>query len=359
MTITAAQKAGILADYRAGKVKTATELGKKFNVSRSAVYRVLTAAKVPEAEKPQRTVELRNTIESVTKTKPSLRMVAKEMDAESDSGSEASQVSHSFFQRSEKFADSLGLPEPTGVSHHVDDKQAAMDDEEREENIEAAMGMVLGAEAIGAPPKSRLLEELDSAFAKPPPPRAAAKPEKVAMEDDDAIELPRAVFVDRGDLTQRILFNVENFGPLLTGIVGTNPSEFIQGLERRGDLELKALLNTLERTRSVGNLAGGFKQTFYAVSQATEVVTKLAGMKTEGFVEHLRQQDTEILMIMKELAIDQWERLKTMNTPEMRLGALFCLTLVQTDAANRMKSHLSNHLNAPVGGATVAQHADL
>jgi len=180
------------------------------------------------------------------------------------------------------------------------------------------------------------------------------------VEEDSYDEpiLPQAIFVDRGDLIQRILFNVEHFGPLLTGIIGPNPPEFIQGLEKRGDLELKALLNTLERTRSVGNLASGFKQTFFfVVGQATEVVTKLVGMKTDGFVDHLRQQDTEVTMIMKELAIDQWETLKGMNSPEMRFGALFGLTLIQTDAANRMKSHL--HMNAIVDGSTMAQHSDL
>jgi hypothetical protein len=60
---------------------------------------------------------------------------------------------------------------------------------------------------------------------------------------------------------------------------------------------------------------------------------------------------------MKELAIDQWETLKGMNSPEMRLGALFGLTLIQTDAANRMKSHF--HMSATVDGSTIAQHSDL
>lgn len=358
MAITAEQKARILENFRTGKAKSAAELGKQIGVSRSAVYRVLSSARKVETTtvevptkkliKPMKpTLEIKEATEKINKPR-SASIDSRESDAES-------QVSYSFFQRSEKFADTLGLPEPSGFSHHMDDKKG-ISDEEREENVEAAMGMVLGSTA----PKSRLLEELELdgplAF-KSPPKVNRSKQVPVKMENYFEEPTPQAIFVDRGDLTQRILFNVEHFGPLLKGIVGPNPQEFIQGLEKRGDFELKALLNTLERTRSVGNIASGFKQTFYVVGQATEVVTKLAGMKTDGFVEQLRQQDTEVSMIMKELAIDQWETLKGMNSPEMRLGALFCLTLIQTDAGNRMKSHF--HVNDTVDNSTVSQHSDL
>lgn len=101
MAITAEQKARILEDFKAGKTKSAAELGKKFGVSRSAVYRVLTAARnevKPEVPIKKPTVELRNTIEAPK------RRAASEVSEQSDV---ESQVSYSFFQRSEKFADTL------------------------------------------------------------------------------------------------------------------------------------------------------------------------------------------------------------------------------------------------------------
>ena len=62
-------------------------------------------------------------------------------------------------------------------------------------------------------------------------------------------------------------------------------------------------------------------------------------------------------MIMKELAIEQWNRLKVMDTPTARLGVLFCLTLAQTDARNRLEEHLKAAETVPPD--LVSANADL
>jgi hypothetical protein len=63
------------------------------------------------------------------------------------------------------------------------------------------------------------------------------------------------------------------------------------------------------------------------------------GMSTQGFTNQLRAQDEEVAMIMKELAIEQWERLKVMDSPQVRLGMLFCMTLIQVDTRNKLEEH--------------------
>jgi hypothetical protein len=135
------------------------------------------------------------------------------------------------------------------------------------------------------------------------------------------------------------VFNIQHFGPQLEVITGSNREAFLQGLSALSTPQLSETLTTLERTRSVGNIANGFKHLFYVAGQATETATQFAGMTTQGFTAQLRAQDEEVTMIMKELAIEQWERLKVMDSPQVRLGMLFCMTLVQVDTRNKLDEH--------------------
>lgn len=381
MPVSADLRAKVLDDYNAKRVKSATELAKKHGLSRSSVYRILTAeahakevadakatATGPETTKSvsRPTVVLRNTIET--------RSIQSQDDASaSDSGSDTeSDVSDGFFYRSDKFADDLGLPSTSvGVKNYVDEdaKDAVSVDEEEVDavfsRIAGGSGPAMAADAR-APP-SKLLDEVLKVPA--PPPRRARNPPPPSLPDsneeepDDRPIRPRALVrtsESRADTTQRIIFNVEHFHPLLKPIIGDQKEQFLQTLSTRSDGELHDLLTTLERTRSVGNLASGFKQTFYVVGQATEVLTQMVGMRTQGFADQLRAQDEEITMLMKELAMDQWQTLKEMDSPELRLGALFALTLVQTDGQNRMKEQVAHALQGSrVSASTVNAHADL
>ena len=135
------------------------------------------------------------------------------------------------------------------------------------------------------------------------------------------------------------MFNIQHFGPQLEVITGPNREAFLQTLPTLSTPELSETLTTLERTRSVGNIANGFKHLFYVAGQATETATQFAGMTTQGFTAQLKAQDEEVTMIMKELAIEQWERLKVMDSPQVRLGMLFCMTLVQVDTRNKLEAH--------------------
>ena len=41
-------------------------------------------------------------------------------------------------------------------------------------------------------------------------------------------------------------------------------------------------------------------------------------------------------MCMKEIALNEWERLKDLDSPQTRLAMLFCLTLAQTHTKNEI-----------------------
>jgi len=323
MAVSKEMKEKVLADYRSKALTSAAALAKKHGLSRSSVYRILSAV-APSAGKAA----------AVPGSGPKLEITDA---ADSDAESVASQISRTYFARSDRLADDLGLT--TSKLTNVPDANP-IDDAEREQEIENAMEAILGEGPRTAYQPPAFINE-------PPPSRQAV----VAQP-----EVPSG-YIDRDDVCQRIIFIVENFGPIVVGITGANAAAFLQQLTSKSDLELSRLLRTLERTRSVGNIAAGFKQLFYFTGQATEMITKVVGLKTDGFANHLREQDRELTMIMKEIALNQWERVKGLDSPEMRLGSLFCLTLMQTDAVNRMKS--LHRVQTPVNPSVVQANADL
>ena len=71
-------------------------------------------------------------------------------------------------------------------------------------------------------------------------------------------------------------------------------------------------------------------------------------------------------MCLKEIAMNEWERLKELDSPQARLGILFCLTLAQTHTHNQMGEVLATAAAAskakatePVDPKLVAASADL
>jgi hypothetical protein len=322
--------AAVLRDYRSGKAKSATELAKLHGVSRSAVYRLLskeTSQEKTEAQRPERQ-------EQVKEDSPQGNFMDSLMD------------------KAEQFANTLGLPDDAGKISHVEPEDEK-EKEEKERQLEMVMDAMLGNNSGLAGLELKLPKGMEEALGGPLP-----KMEQRLQEHESPPESRYGLTeAKRAELTQKIVFNVQHFGPQLEIITGPNKAAFIQTLSSLSPAQLKDLLTTLERTRSVGNMAAGFKQVFYVASQGAEVATQLIGMRTQGFSQQLKQQDEEITMIMKELAIEQWERLKAMDSPQARLGLLFCATLVQTDTRNRLADHMRSQQAVPA--SVMAGAADL
>lgn len=165
--------------------------------------------------------------------------------------------------------------------------------------------------------------------------------------------------IDRAHVIQKLMWNVETFEAVLKPAIGGDPAEFVRALSSKTDRELASLLDLVERTRSVGNLAQSFRHTFYAAATGAEFVTKtLLGMKTDGFVAALQQQNDEITSCLKELAIDRYAAFNAMNRPELRLGLIAVLTLVQVDSTARLNSAVARASPA-VNAATESKYGDL
>jgi len=332
----------ILRDYRIGKHTSAVKLAEAHGVSRSAVYRVLKAEKaVNQPHDSQGSDEAANDNETHIVDSSSGELIPNDALIKMDA-----------------LASDLDLPEEGSRLRHDNDDKTPAQREADEKVADELMSRIAGDMGdFGG--DAALDGVLGKIYSQPAPPAASRRGGEISRQRATMSYEPPAVIYDRTDLTQRIIFNVEHFSPHLKTIIGDNSEAFIQSLAVRSGEELSALLKTIERTRSIGNLAAGFKQVFYIAGQAVETGSRVIGMKTTGFTQQLREQDEEITMCLKEIAINEWERLKAFDSPQIRLGTLFCMTLMQTDARNRMSEALQKVVNAPVNASVAAANADL
>jgi hypothetical protein len=165
-------------------------------------------------------------------------------------------------------------------------------------------------------------------------PRRSAAPKTVVK-----FQPPEETAVERNALEQRIILNIENFAPIFHFI--KDKDAFIRSIPNKSTAELKGLLKTLETTRTTVNLSNQMKNTFFMASQGTEVLGAMfLGLKTRGFTEMLMSQQQELDMIFREIAIDYAPMFSMTNKPELRLGMIFAMTLMQTDSTNRLKESI-------------------
>jgi len=312
----------VLRDYRSGKASSASELAKIHGVSRSAVYRLLKK----EGDAPEQK-----------------RLAQPDKEAV---GEQSGTLMEDLFLKAEQFANTLGLPDSSGQLTHVEGKDEQAE-QEKEEKLDALMEVMMGNAPKGM--EIRLPPGLQEAIEGPLTPRPVPGGQLPRRETflEEGGQRPHGMEARRAEITQKIVFNLQHFGPQLEVITGPNKEAFLQNLATLSTSQLKETLTTLERTRSVGNIANGFKHLFYVAGQATETATQFAGMSTQGFVGQLKTQDEEITMIMKELAIEQWERLKVMDSPQVRLSMLFCMTLIQVDTRNKLEEHFKRQAQVP------------
>ncbi len=318
----------MLAAYRAKKYKTSADLAKATGVSRSAVYRLL---KTQDTEEPE-----------------------SDQESEASEPAQRRSIGDDFFHKTDKFADDIGLPADGSRLRHNVQEYSAEEQAEREAQLDQAFDRIAGNTGLEA--SAEIPSALMDKILGSPPSNSLMEP---LVTNEPSYEPVYDQSAAAQDYTQRIIFNVEHFGAHLQVITGPSKELFIQNLANLSTPALKSLLNTMERTRSVGNLTSGFKQVFYMTSQATEVASSLIGLKAQGFTQQLKAQDEEVTMILKEIAINEWERLKTLDSPVARLGILFSLTLIQTDSQNRMQEHLRKVVNHPVNPNVASANEDL
>ncbi len=154
------------------------------------------------------------------------------------------------------------------------------------------------------------------------------------LPTETPVEPPKAD-VPRGnpqELIQRIMLNAETFPEVFPSA----PSE--TSLANKSVAELQGVLASMEHSRAVRTLSVQLKQVFLVASRATEVLGKAAlKLKTDGMTDALMSQQKELDYLFRELAIKHAGKFSGTSEPEVRLLMMFGMTLLQTDATNRLK----------------------
>jgi hypothetical protein len=154
-------------------------------------------------------------------------------------------------------------------------------------------------------------------------------PKRQFKEADDPSE--------KASLIAAITMNVNAFSALLIDIMIPTKEAYLQSLPKKAIGELKVCLKVIEQTRTVANTANMMKNMLFMGAVGMELGTqRFLKMKTQGFAQLLQTQ-TEIEMILKEIALEKVDDFKRIQRPEMRLATIITMTLLSVDSNNRMR----------------------
>ena len=183
-------------------------------------------------------------------------------------------------------------------------------------------------------PKVLLLAEKLMGSTQPVVSRRLEVPQNTIVSSPE----PQSPGPDTASLMARIQMNVECFGPLIKHIVKPDADTFLKELFYKDDQELALLLKVIERSRLTGNMANQFKNIFWMTSNALEAGAPVIGIKAQGLTQSLRQQEEEIQLILREMALDRADSLEQAQRPEIRLAFLVSTTLLSVDLLNRKRA---------------------
>jgi hypothetical protein len=177
--------------------------------------------------------------------------------------------------------------------------------------------------------------------------RTLEAPQRVPDLPPPSPELPRG---DPQELIQKIVMNAETF----PDVFPRPPSQ--TELSSKSFLELQGILTTMEQSRAVKMLAAQMKQVFFVGSRATEMLGKsVLRLRVDGMTDALMAQQAELDYLFRELAIKHAPRVGPSTSPEARLLMIVGLTMLQTDATNRLRERTAKTTNVE----TTEKYADL
>ena len=204
--------------------------------------------------------------------------------------------------------------------------------------------------------KNRLLSKFMSTLA--PDPKAPRQKRKApAPELLSVLAEPEE---DKSVVIAKIQMNVDNFPDILKDYIKPDRDTFLAKVNKMSSGDLTHTLNLLQTVRSSTNMANQLKYLLFGATGIIEVGTqRFLGMKTRGYADMVRQQESEIQSCLREIAINNVESYKKVERPEMRLATVLVTTLLATDARNRMEQVRTEFKTAPVNEQTEQQFADM
>lgn len=146
-------------------------------------------------------------------------------------------------------------------------------------------------------------------------------------------ELP--VVLDKGSLIAKITSLVQTFAPILTAHV-KDPVRFIESLPGKGITELKTTLEMLETTKTIHNGANGMRHLFTMVAGGVEIFgSQVLKLRTQGYQLAIMSKEDELRMLFAEIAYENIDSIRKVQSPTARLALLMTTTLLAVDSRNR------------------------
>lgn len=219
------------------------------------------------------------------------------------------------------------------LSNILDDKPTneMIQEEEKKQTKHTAQSLENLSEHLMDMPLENETEIIEKLSKPPRKSKAVGFSQSKPPADDDTEK--------HNQLEQRIILNVDNFAPLFHFI--KDKEQFIKSLHNKSVWELEGILKTLETTRTTVNLSNQMKQSFFMASKGCEVFGGMfLSLKLQGLTDGFIQQQQELDMIFREIAIEYAPMFKITAKPELRLLMMFAMTAVQTDSSNRLKEAL-------------------
>jgi len=190
-----------------------------------------------------------------------------------------------------------------------------------------------------APNKAAILEFAKSLRRRKEKAEAPEEASEEAPEEAPIVPEPvvvkKPVQLDRGTIIAKISSLITAFGPILSSHV-KDPVKFIDALPGKSLADLKSTLEMLETTKSITLGARGLFNMFNMVAQGVEKAgSQFLHLRTEGFSTALLTQEEELRLIFQELAYENVDSIKRVQSPTARLAFLMITTLLATDSRNR------------------------
>jgi hypothetical protein len=162
---------------------------------------------------------------------------------------------------------------------------------------------------------------------------------------------------EKADVLAKIYLNCNNFEVVLRDVLRPSKDDYLKGMPKKSLGELRGVLRLLEHTRTVNNSANQMKHIVYMGASGIEMATQSFGMKTQGYASMIKAQDEEVQSILREIALENADKLQKYQSPTVRLTLLMTTTLLAVDSRGRQQEF--HQMNAPPPPGVEQRYATL
>lgn len=162
---------------------------------------------------------------------------------------------------------------------------------------------------------------------------------------------------EKADVLAKIYMNANNFELVLKDVLRPSKDDFLKSVSKKGLGELRGLLRLMEHTRTVNNSANQLKHLVFMGASGVEMLSQSLGMKTQGYAQVIRAQEEEIQSILREIALENADKLQKYQSPSVRLTLLLTTTLLAVDSRGRQMEF--QRMNAPPPPGVAERYSNL